>query len=285
MSENKKFEWNGTEYELEETEWLPCDPFHLNTPYISFKGKFYVGKAVLKQSPADEYLGKQYGDKFEQLVYWATHSGWKYCQGGKQCGNEPILKLSHFNSMANHILKEEKEDTKQSSIGYEIECFVDDKFNYWRQKNGLYTNRPFDAGSKEIYFLNNLDKYKIHSVRRKSDGEIFYIGDKIGWGKVGNYETTIGAFKLNEDGGLEIGYNQDIKFSEFYFVNAQKAVNLHKKKTLVTKPPLGLRPRFILDEHRLKEINEAIERYIAADYPIPDGWIKERDDLLKLIKK
>lgn len=58
------------------------------------------------------YTGKEHGDSFERLVYWATHSGWRYCQGGKQCGNEPIIKLSHFNSMVKDILKDIKEEAE-----------------------------------------------------------------------------------------------------------------------------------------------------------------------------
>jgi len=54
----------------------------------------------------EEYLGKEYGNQFERLVFWATHGGWRYCDGLKNCGNEPILKMSHFNNVVKNILKE-----------------------------------------------------------------------------------------------------------------------------------------------------------------------------------
>lgn len=54
----------------------------------------------------DNYTGKEFGDPFERLVYWATHSGWRYCQGGKQCGNVAILKFDHFKSMVDSIMND-----------------------------------------------------------------------------------------------------------------------------------------------------------------------------------
>lgn len=45
------------------------------------------------------------------------------------------------------------------------------------------------------------------------------------------------------------------------------------------KPPLGLRPRFIVAEHRVREIDEAIQRYAEAGWDIPAAWVEERADL------
>lgn len=45
------------------------------------------------------------------------------------------------------------------------------------------------------------------------------------------------------------------------------------------KPPIGITPRWLLDEKRAKEIQEAIYRYKAADYPIPIEWVEELKDL------
>jgi len=49
----------------------------------------------------------------------------------------------------------------------------------------------------------------------------------------------------------------------------------------MNKPPLGLRPRFIVLELRLKEIHEAILRYAEARYGVPKEWIKEQCEILK----
>jgi hypothetical protein len=48
----------------------------------------------------------------------------------------------------------------------------------------------------------------------------------------------------------------------------------------IERPPLGLRPKFIVDELRLNEIDEAIARYYEARYPIPLEWIEERNQLI-----
>lgn len=53
----------------------------------------------------------------------------------------------------------------------------------------------------------------------------------------------------------------------------------HPAERGLPKPPLGLVPRFIRDEQRLAEIDAAIGRYVAALYPIPGDWLRERDAL------
>lgn len=44
--------------------------------------------------------------------------------------------------------------------------------------------------------------------------------------------------------------------------------------------PIGILPHFIWVEERLKDIREAIKRYVVADEPIPEEWINEYVDLL-----
>ena len=46
------------------------------------------------------------------------------------------------------------------------------------------------------------------------------------------------------------------------------------------KPPIGLRPRFIVSELRLKEIEAAIERYAAVNKDIPIEWVDEKIEIL-----
>lgn len=50
--------------------------------------------------------------------------------------------------------------------------------------------------------------------------------------------------------------------------------------TNVPAPPLGLIPRFIVDEHRLAEIDRAILRYAIAYMDIPQEWRDERDEIV-----
>jgi hypothetical protein len=45
-------------------------------------------------------------------------------------------------------------------------------------------------------------------------------------------------------------------------------------------PPLGLSPKYIRDEQRLDEINQAIGRYMDAGYPLPVEWVLERNAII-----
>jgi hypothetical protein len=57
--------------------------------------------------------------------------------------------------------------------------------------------------------------------------------------------------------------------------------NRTMKKEKIKKPPLGLRPKWIVDELRLKEIKEAIKRYISEGMEIPIEWVTEYNELAK----
>jgi hypothetical protein len=45
--------------------------------------------------------------------------------------------------------------------------------------------------------------------------------------------------------------------------------------TDTTKPPLGLKPRWLHEEQRLAEVREALERYEGLIDPPPDEWLGE----------
>jgi hypothetical protein len=47
------------------------------------------------------------------------------------------------------------------------------------------------------------------------------------------------------------------------------------------KPPLGLRPRFIMERNRMIEIFEAMLRYVDAEKKVPKKWRKELNELLR----
>lgn len=51
-----------------------------------------------------------------------------------------------------------------------------------------------------------------------------------------------------------------------------------------TAPPIGLIPKFIHDENRLKDVIDAIERYCNAKLQIPYEWVEEYNELLSKIK-
>jgi hypothetical protein len=47
------------------------------------------------------------------------------------------------------------------------------------------------------------------------------------------------------------------------------------------QPPIGIMPRYIWDEIRLRELAAAISRYAAAYRPVPAEWIEEYNELIK----
>jgi len=80
-----------------------------------------------------------------------------------------------------------------------------------------------------------------------------------------------------------IGDTHTVEKSSTFFPESYKVVGtenyIHRDDCQVvqeaTKPPLGLRPEFILLEHRQKEIQEAVTRYMEAGKKIPSAWVAE----------
>jgi len=52
------------------------------------------------------------------------------------------------------------------------------------------------------------------------------------------------------------------------------------------KPPIGIIPRFIHDENRLKDLRKTIKRYIKSYHKINQEWVSEYNELIeKLINE
>lgn len=51
------------------------------------------------------------------------------------------------------------------------------------------------------------------------------------------------------------------------------------------KPPLGLRPREVVDNLRIQEISEAVDRYLSKGMPIPTEWSIEYCEILSRIRR
>lgn len=123
--------------------------------------------------------------------------------------------------------------SKQSkSKGYEILSFKNQQGDiYELTGEGWYKNSAYSLEHTEWrtaeYILEKCPHVFIHSIRRLSDGEVFTVGDEIGWGIAGNYETNLKGFFISNDGNLFIEYRHDDFGSE---VDFEKAVRLHKKQ-------------------------------------------------------
>lgn len=55
--------------------------------------------------------------------------------------------------------------------------------------------------------------------------------------------------------------------------------HLKDNTTIPDRPPIGLRPEWIVQEHRVKEIKQAISHYHVQNFPIPDEWTRELEEL------
>lgn len=51
-------------------------------------------------------------------------------------------------------------------------------------------------------------------------------------------------------------------------------------KANITRPPLGLKPKWVHDSERKREIIDAMERYAEVKKPIPIEWIEELKQLI-----
>ena len=48
------------------------------------------------------------------------------------------------------------------------------------------------------------------------------------------------------------------------------------------KPPLGIVPRYVIDEQRAREIISGILRFIDAGSPVPREWLEELFDRVNI---
>ena len=51
--------------------------------------------------------------------------------------------------------------------------------------------------------------------------------------------------------------------------------------TTVSIPPFGLKPKYIHDKTRIREILDAMERYSEQRFPIPIEWVEELRELIE----
>lgn len=57
--------------------------------------------------------------------------------------------------------------------------------------------------------------------------------------------------------------------------------DLNKLLMSEDKPPLGLKPKSVIDKDRMYDIVSAVSRYFAANKKIPIEWIEEYNQLVE----
>lgn len=60
---------------------------------------------------------------------------------------------------------------------------------------------------------------------------------------------------------------------------------METKLKRTVKPPIGVTPKFVLEERRFNELKEAIGRYIEANWPIPSEILWEYNAMANRLPK
>lgn len=70
------------------------------------------------------------------------------------------------------------------------------------------------------------------------------------------------------------------KFGEsLRFFGANAYVGGGSKVFLKSKPPLGVKPKWLHDEERKQELKKTIERHLVESEAIPIEWVEEYNEL------
>lgn len=102
-------------------------------------------------------------------------------------------------SVADEVINKYKA-SKQPVKDWEIQCIQKEGKNYWVQSDGLYKSDLFGSHLNYQWLLANGGK--IHSVRRKSDGEVFSIGQDTEQGKIVSFEIYSGSMYIHFTDGV-----------------------------------------------------------------------------------
>lgn len=97
-------------------------------------------------------------------------------------------------SSAPYLIEVFKQSKTSIPLDYEILEFTDGIFSYVRNRNNFFTPNNFshDYGHPDEKTMLNTIGVKIYSVKRKSDSEIFTIGDEVEYmGIVGKIENFV----------------------------------------------------------------------------------------------
>ena len=112
-------------------------------------------------------------------------------------------------------------------------------------------------------------KQREHALQVAMDAGIAYgsFHDEIDAGNV---------LRVYNDGDWQFLKHYNCTDAEYTFTEFIEKYGMYEA---VEKPPIGLRPRFIVEEERIREISNAINRYAHESKKIPQEWL---DELIEL---
>jgi hypothetical protein len=125
-----------------------------------------------------------------------------------------------------YVKKEQPKEEQKPNRDWQVECFTNGERNWWLQKNGFYTNMPFDKGVTASQAIDG--GMKIFAVKRISDGEVFNVGETPG---ITNsiFERKIISFDITND-------NMMVNMQGLYLVPFEKLKKLSSSKAANEKP-------------------------------------------------
>jgi len=148
-----------------------------------------------------------------------------------------------------------------------------------------------DLGGKVTSFLIPDSDYVIIEPKMPQHGDLIkltedtFVINPDGTKDARREGTVFIAAGFNKAGAVTTK-DKLIAHGDYYIVPAcDRHLYTGLTRRFPEKPPLGLKPRYIAVEHRLAEINEAVVRYIDANYKIPSEWLEEREELIEYLAK
>lgn len=108
--------------------------------------------------------------------------------------------------------------------------------------------------------------------------DVFIIGLGTSSGGIFHWQSSLINFSEWKGVEIDVEVIKRQNFLESKVVVTKQPVWEHLWTSLET-PPLGLRPKKIALEARLKEVLEAMLRYVQAGKSIPGEWVTELSEL------
>lgn len=224
-------------------------------------------------TPAEKELANRVLDAFAKH-YTGYGTGFsKYLNDFKECYhlNQPKLEVGKVYKVGDVTLFVQE-------VNKEIETFTGyglNRHGVWEISRDWNLRCDWQEATPEEW----LDALKKEAKKRGYYDNKCLVNEKV-YPKVTDLE-----FYIDFGNGTNVELSQGLsdKVSGFKIWNSidgwVKIVVPPEPKNDVEKPPLGLKPLFIHNEHRLNEIMEAIKNYSNANKSIPKEWVNELENL------
>lgn len=116
---------------------------------------------------------------------------------------------------------------------------------------------------------------KRYLIKLYADGKLFKVIESDSNKPFRLYDFSVGNFSISNE------------YCKTYIIKNKLEIKCEEIEDsfvpIIKKPPLGLTPQIIWYEQRIKDIEEAIDRYKKANKEIPLEWTDELLELCKIL--